>query len=81
MSTAAPSTASGLITSEVATPHLTRPHLIRVCDLDANGDQRGGTCVECGTHGELAALRKLAPSAYGCQPGREPFASPAPLWW
>ncbi|WP_328372886.1 hypothetical protein OG800_49275 (plasmid) [Streptomyces sp. NBC_00445] len=77
--TSAPSD-SDLITSTVATPNLTRPHLIRVCGLEANGDRKGGRCVECGTYGELAALRDLAPSAYGCQPGIESFTSPAPLW-
>ncbi|MCX4792604.1 hypothetical protein OG369_43290 [Streptomyces sp. NBC_01221] len=80
MSTTAIHTESGLITSAVVTPELTRPHLIRVCDFEANGDQRGGTCVQCGAHGELSALQNLAPSSYGCQPGVEPFTSPAPLW-
>ncbi|MEU5959344.1 hypothetical protein [Streptomyces sp. NPDC047525] len=68
-----------LIVSTIATP-LTRPHLIRVCDFEATGDRRGGICVECDSHGELSALRNLAPGSYGCQPGIEPFASPAPLW-
>ncbi|WP_055535708.1 hypothetical protein [Streptomyces graminilatus] len=80
MSATATNTRSGLIASAVATPGLTRPHLIRICDFETTGDQQGGTCVRCGAHGELSALRNLAPSAYGCQPGIEPFVSPAPLW-
>jgi len=80
MSATATTTEPGLIASVIATPDLTRPHLIRICDFEINGDQQGGTCVLCGAHGELSALRNLAPSAYGCQPGIEPFASPAPLW-
>lgn len=80
MSTTAIHTESGLITSIVATPDLTRPHLFYVCDFYTAGDQGGGTCVQCGAYGELSALRDLSPSSYGCQPGIEPFSSPAPLW-
>ncbi|MFI5986771.1 hypothetical protein ACIBEA_38660 [Streptomyces sp. NPDC051555] len=80
MSTTTPQPSSDLITSTVATPDLTRPHLLKVCDLEANGDQRGATCVNCDAYGELSALRNLSPSSYGCQPGIERFTSPSPLW-
>ncbi|MGW7463719.1 hypothetical protein ACWGJT_03200 [Streptomyces xantholiticus] len=69
----------GLITSTVQTPD-TRPHRLRVTDLYMEGDRQGGTCVLCDAYGELIALRDLPPHAYGCRPGIEPFASPAPAW-
>lgn len=58
----------------------TRPHRVRVVDLYIDGDRQGGTCVVCDAYGELNALTDLAPHAYGCTPGIEAFASPAPSW-
>lgn len=68
-----------LITSAVQTPD-TRPHRIRVTDLYLDGDRQGGYCVLCDAYGELNALGNLAPHAYGCMPGIEPFSSSAPAW-
>ncbi|MCZ1021454.1 hypothetical protein [Streptomyces noursei] len=68
-----------LITSTVQTPD-TRPHRIRAFDLYMDGDKQGGRCVVCDAYGELTALRDLAPHAYGCTSGTEPFTSPAPSW-
>ncbi|GGR82502.1 hypothetical protein GCM10010269_22100 [Streptomyces humidus] len=60
---------SGLIVSIIKTP-IARPHIIRIGDFESGGDRRGGTCVECGTHGELSALRDLARDDLGCGAAR-----------
>ncbi|WP_405533809.1 hypothetical protein OG592_43900 (plasmid) [Streptomyces avidinii] len=57
---------SGLIVSTIKTP-IARPHIILIGDFESDGDRRGGTCVECGTHGELSALRDLARNDLGCE--------------
>ncbi|MER6199839.1 hypothetical protein ABT234_21020 [Streptomyces sp. NPDC001586] len=56
---------SGLVVSTIKTP-IARPHIILVGDFESDGDRRGGTCVECGTRGELSALRDLARNDLGC---------------
>ncbi|WP_158824629.1 hypothetical protein [Streptomyces sp. NRRL F-5527] len=57
---------SGLVVSTIKTP-IARPHILLIGDLESDGARRGGTCVECGTHGELSALRDLARNDLGCK--------------
>ncbi|MFD4612878.1 hypothetical protein ACFWOT_33390, partial [Streptomyces sp. NPDC058440] len=57
---------TGLIVSTIKTP-IARPHIILVGDFESAGDGRGGTCVECGTHGELSELREIARNDVGCK--------------
>ncbi|MEV6583565.1 hypothetical protein AB0M92_36085 [Streptomyces sp. NPDC051582] len=62
---------SGLIVSNIKNA-MTHPHLILPGDFETKGDQRGGTCVVCGEHGELSVLRDLPRSDWhGCADGRE----------
>ncbi|MFJ4152832.1 hypothetical protein ACIP10_35385 [Streptomyces galbus] len=57
---------SGLVVSTIKTP-IARPHILRIGDFESDGDRRGGTCVECGAHGELSTLRDLARNDLGCE--------------
>ncbi|MFD3961553.1 MULTISPECIES: hypothetical protein [Streptomyces] len=57
---------SGLIVSNIKNA-LARPHLLLSVDSASELDQSMGTCVACGEHGELSALRDLARNDLGCK--------------